>query len=187
VDDELPLSKQMKIVHRNVNQEITWATQEFKRYYDSKRRKAPEIKEGTHVYLKRRTTGQKHFNIKTPKKSAKLDNLQLGPFRVERKLENDNYRLRLPSSMRIHPVFHISLLMPTGNEETTDEPIAMDESYEVEKILGKRVRKGKTEYLIKWAGYDDQDNTWEPTEHLNCPERVQEFTKRESDSLRTKN
>lgn len=102
----------------------------------------------------------------------------MGPFKVEERLRNDNYRLKLPSSMRIHPIFHVSLLKPTVNEETSEAPVAMDDSYEVEKVLGKRTRKGKTEYLIKWTGYDDQANTWEPTAHLNCPERIREFNQR---------
>jgi len=41
-----------------------------------------------------------------------------------------------------------------------------DEEYEVEKILGKRKRQGGVEYLIKWAGYDNSQNTWEPEENL---------------------
>ena len=42
------------------------------------------------------------------------------------------------------------------------------EEYEVERILDKRqVRRGRsrtlnTQYLVKWKGYNDYDNTWEP-------------------------
>jgi chromobox protein 1 len=32
---------------------------------------------------------------------------------------------------------------------------------EVEKIIGKRVWKGKVEYLTKWKGYSDSEVTWE--------------------------
>ena len=43
-----------------------------------------------------------------------------------------------------------------------------EESFEVEKILEKRVIKGKkVEYLIKWKNYDGpDDNTWEPADML---------------------
>ena len=39
--------------------------------------------------------------------------------------------------------------------------MAEEEEYTVEKILDKRTRGGKTEYLIKWEGYPDRyDNFW---------------------------
>ena len=42
--------------------------------------------------------------------------------------------------------------------------------YEVEKIVSSRISKkgmlifivGKKEYLIKWVGYENDQNTWEP-------------------------
>ena len=42
--------------------------------------------------------------------------------------------------------------------------ILLDEMYEVEKIVAGPNAKG--EYLIKWEGYPDDQNTWEPEEHL---------------------
>jgi len=53
-----------------------------------------------------------------------------------------------------------------------------DEEYEVEKIIEKRVRKGKVEYLVKWKGWDNpDDNTWEPVANLECPELIDAFEK----------
>jgi transposase InsO family protein len=173
--EDLPLSRQLKIVHENIKQEIAWAAQEYKKYYDRKRRDGPSLTKGMYVYLRRRTPGQRSFNIRTSRESAKLDSLQLGPFRIEEKLPRENYRLKLPTSMRIYPVFHTSLLVPTTNNRAPRDIIATDESYEVEKIIGKRTRNGKTEYQVKWTGYDHADNTWEPVHHLNCPERIREF------------
>ena len=35
--------------------------------------------------------------------------------------------------------------------------------FKVEAILKKRTtKKGELEYLIKWEGFSDRDNTWEP-------------------------
>jgi len=50
------------------------------------------------------------------------------------------------------------------------------ESFEVEEIRNKRTnKKGKTEYLIKWKGYPEQENTWEPADNLQCFGMINEF------------
>jgi Chromo (CHRromatin Organisation MOdifier) domain len=117
---------------------------------------------------------EKTFNLKTKRRSQKLDSVKVGPYVVEKKLPNDNYKLKLPERVKIHPVFHISLLSKTSNpESTSDEDLT--EEYEVEKILDKRIKKGVTEYLIRWKGYESEEDTWEPTNNLNCHEIVTEF------------
>jgi len=52
-------------------------------------------------------------------------------------------------------------------KEQDPEESEEDEEYEVEGIVDKKVVRGKTKYLVKWKGYDkDEDRTWEPKENL---------------------
>ena len=113
--------------------------------------------------------------------SNKLDHTKLGPFQIK-KVKNDvNYKLDLPKKMRIHPIFHISLLEPADNNMPVQtnppgiNPEFQTEEFEVERIIAKRCNKNQIEYLVKWLEYEDTDNTWEPTSNLNCPEKVKEF------------
>ena len=51
------------------------------------------------------------------------------------------------------------------------------ETYIAEKIVSKRTRKRKIEYLVKWKGYNSSENTWEPEENILCPTLIEEFKK----------
>jgi len=54
-------------------------------------------------------------------------------------------------------------------------------SYVVEKILDRRERRGVNEYLVKWDGWDNEYNSWEPFKHF---ERTGEDIIKEFDDRR---
>uniref|UniRef100_A0AC35GQE5 Chromo domain-containing protein n=1 Tax=Panagrolaimus sp. PS1159 TaxID=55785 RepID=A0AC35GQE5_9BILA len=50
-----------------------------------------------------------------------------------------------------------------------------ENEYVVEKILNKKGYGKSLRYLIKWQGYDDTSNTWEPVENCGCPDLIKKF------------
>ncbi|UJR33540.1 hypothetical protein I4U23_020982 [Adineta vaga] len=65
----------------------------------------------------------------------------------------------------------------SANNADTDSDSDLDEElYTVEKIIKMRTtKKGKVQYLLKWKGFSESENTWEPAENLECPELVAAF------------
>ena len=56
--------------------------------------------------------------------------------------------------------------------------------YEVEEVLDSQLKRGKLEYLVKWSGYTDDHNTWEPESNLNnSKEAINDFHKSNPSAL----
>lgn len=62
-----------------------------------------------------------------------------------------------------------------NNEVSTPEAGEQAKKFAVEKILNKRTNNGIVEYFLKWVGYDDKYNTWEPIKNLDCKELISQF------------
>jgi hypothetical protein len=57
--------------------------------------------------------------------------------------------------------------------------------FTVEKVLGKKVKKRKTFYLVKWFNYTDNYNTWEPEENLQIdPSLIEDFEEERKENRR---
>ena len=54
-----------------------------------------------------------------------------------------------------------------ANEEEEDAAVEAEAVFTVDAIIKSRKRAGKIQYLVKWEGYDESDNTWEPAENLS--------------------
>jgi Chromo (CHRromatin Organisation MOdifier) domain len=69
--------------------------------------------------------------------------------------------------------------MEHGDNYTRPPPDLIEdaEEYEVETIVNHRHfgRKQQLQYLIKWKGYPDADNTWESADHVHAPTLVQTY------------
>lgn len=133
-------------------------------------------------------------NIRTIRPSKKLDHVRVGPFKISKKIGTHAYKLQLPSSMKIHPVFHVNLLSHIDQEEQPDIPgritepippvtIEGEQHFEAEQILDSSIRYNRLWYLVRYKDYPDpSEDTWEPPENLwNCPDLIRDFHNRYPD------
>jgi hypothetical protein len=110
-------------------------------------------------------------NIRIPGPSKLLPRF-VGPYQVVKRIGEQAYELALPANMKIHKVFHTSLLRPYRSDGPAQPPpvewLDGEAQWEVERILGHtrtKNHKGRwvTKYLVRWAGYPSPDeDTWEP-------------------------
>ncbi|KAK1393704.1 hypothetical protein POM88_012760 [Heracleum sosnowskyi] len=62
------------------------------------------------------------------------------------------------------------------DEEVELSPKLAEGFFEIETVRRKRVRKGQVQYLIKWRGWPETANTWEPYENLvSCFDVIEAF------------
>ena len=152
-----------------------------------KHRSTPQYHEGDLVWLEGR-------NLRTNQPTAKLATRRHGPFPVEQVLSPVTYKLSLPSTWNIHPVFHTDLLTPYRETpfhgKNYQRPLAKliqgQEEYEVEAVLDKRHygKKKKRQYLIKWKGYPNSDNEWVDHADMHAPEAIKEYEEVQKDKRR---
>jgi len=171
-DKGLSRAEQYRKTNELLLSNIAKRNESSKKFANKNRVKGPTLKEGDKVFLLRK-------NIQTTRPSGKLDQVKLGAFKIKRVIGPVNYELQLPKGMKIHPIFHVSLLEPAPPNAELAQDITIesdDVDYEVEEIKDLRKFGRQWKYLVKWKEYDDTDNTWEPLKNLKgCPEKVESF------------
>src|SRR5258708_9761166 len=133
---------------------------------------------GTQVWLE-------GTHLRLPYQATKLPPKRYGPFEITREVSPVAYQLRLPLACTIHDVFHASLLSPYrktnahGPNYSRPSPdlIEGEEEYEVERVINHRHtgRARTLQYLIKWKGYPEADNTWEPADQVHAPQLIKAY------------
>jgi transposase InsO family protein len=102
-------------------------------------------------------------------KHKKLDDNFIGPFTVIRSDRAGAYQLLDSTgelfSRKVAPADLRIISLPEPNEL----------AYVVEKVMDEKIKNGLQMYLVKWRGYDDSYNTWEPVSSFVEFDCISEF------------
>ncbi|CAJ0935360.1 unnamed protein product, partial [Ranitomeya imitator] len=153
---------------------LTLSQEKAQRFANRRRRVGPRLRVGDLVWLSSR-----HIPLKVS--SPKFKPRCIGPYRISEVINPVSFRLTLPDSFFIHNVFHRSLLRryvaPMVPSVDPPAPVLVEGELEyiVEKILDSRVSRWKLQYLVKWKGYAQEDNSWVFASDVHAPDLVRAF------------
>jgi len=171
--------EKMKKIQKEAKVALGKVQEKMKRFANRKRGEGEEYKIGDLVLL---STKDLKWQMKG-RRSEKLTEHFVGPYKVKRIVSSNAIELELPKSIRIHPVVNVSkvqLYKPQveGQRKTPPKQVIIkgEKEFEVEKILNKRIVQGKEKFLVRWKGHMAKGDTWESRENLeNAKELVEEF------------
>jgi hypothetical protein len=161
--------REREVMNSLIKQHLARAKLRMKKQAD-KSRSEISFEVGESVFLKMQPYVQSSL---APRSNQKLAFKFFGPYKIIAKVGSVAYKLDLPTSSSIHPVFHVSQLkkVVSGNVEVTPDVPADTDSLRVpEAILHKKfVNRGVnpvTQVLIKWSNWPSSLATWEDLERL---------------------
>jgi transposase InsO family protein len=144
------------------------AQDRMKSYYD-KNRKQQEFEVGQLVLLDGKNLDIRHKGFAS---SSKLAPRFVGPYPIVKKVHHDSYEIAMSKDLRIHPVFHTSLLKlyqkDDSRQQQAPKVLLADgtEGQLVQAVIGHRKRQGQDWYKIHWLGETRRQATWEPVDNL---------------------
>ena len=186
---------------KSISQAIEQATENLKKaqdtqsLYANKKRRDEQFKVGEKVYLSTE-------NLPIVTGVSKLNPKYIGPFEIIQIVNSVAVKLKLPPTMNIVNTFHVSKLKKVKSSESfterstlnQQEPVIVNRNdqslneWEVDEIIGKRVRNRRVEYLVHWKNYGVEEDSWEIVSNLrNATESVRQFERRQSERNRREN
>jgi hypothetical protein len=133
--------------------------------------------------------------------SKKFRSRYVGPYKIIEKISSQAFKLDLPSNMKVHPVFHISLLKEFNsltpeteipdNIPSSNDMIYGDDTFFVHSIINHKIANHPATYAkgpallfrVKWEGYDSSEDSWEPYVNVKRTDCFEEYYKK-SDKFR---
>jgi len=154
--------KELKKIQEEAEAALHKARDNMKRFADQTHAHAPEYKEGDQKWL-----STNNLNINQP--SRKLTKRQIGPYTITHVVLPNAVLLKLPPSFKIDVPINVSRLRPykpptiLGQHITPQAPVTVEgeEEYVVKEILGSCLKCNRLEFLVKWEGYTNENNSWE--------------------------
>lgn len=170
----------LKTIHSQLIKNLQLAQADQAKFYDRHVKDIPAFKVHKKVFLNRKF-------IETTRPTKKLDQKAFGPFEIIGTTPSPlAFKLDLPPSMKIHPVFHVSLLEPVkpGHPDQPQDPpprIEIDgqEEYIIDRILDSRINPEDDgyDYLVRWKDYTPAHDSWEPWEEVHNTAPFRSFRK----------
>ena len=157
------MAQQVKTIQKDIQ-----AAQDRQKKYADLERSERKFKIGDMIFLRVR-----------PKRSSlsfgkykKLSPRYCGPYEVVKCIGTQAYKLKLPPHLKVHDVFHVSLLkpyIPSPSHVLDEEQLLMltQDTLELQpsRILETRERPLRTqiirEHLIQWKDFPEEDATLE--------------------------
>ena len=174
-------ARKMKERYKEARVALAKSQEEMKRQVNRNRKEAEEYRVGNKVLI-----STKVFLMELMKRTTKkLTEKFIGPYVVKKIVSENAVELELLVLLRIHPVVNVRRIVKyreqvEGQKKIPPPPVevAGEKEYEVEEILDRQERRGKTKYLVKWKGYTVEENTWEGLENLkNARGKIEKFEK----------
>jgi hypothetical protein len=121
-----------------------------------------------------------HVMVRLQNRSSKLAPMFEGPYTVVRRNTGGSYELKDEQNELLSRNYVPSELKVV----TLDESSIEEEYYEVEDIRDHRGEEGHREYLTKWKGYSEKDNTWQKASDFTDPTIIQRYWNKQKELQR---
>jgi len=173
--------REMKERYEEARAVLVKLQEEMKKQMDRNRKEAEEYRVGDKILI-----STKDFSMELMKRAMKkLTEKFIGPYVVRKIVSENAVELELLVLLRIYLVVNVRRIVKYREQVEEQKKIlpppvkvASEKEYEVEEILDRQERRGKTKYLVKWKGYMTKENIWERLENLkNAREKIEEFEK----------
>jgi hypothetical protein len=146
----------------------------------------PAITAGAKVFLDTKDLPITYANVNPTRR--KLVHCYIGPYKILQ-IRGNTVKLDVPNDMAIHDTVNVSRLKVdcTDDSRVAWRPLpplvrtsCVGTSYVVESILNHQPSSDGTgwAYEVKWEGWDEKNNTWEPEKNMvKAKETVKQYWK----------